>query len=78
MSHSRFDYVKYDGLAQTNQEIAKNICIELETLIEKLGPGRYTSLALTKLEETYMYIGKQIRDNQIIRNGSAPLQESRG
>ncbi len=33
---------------------------------------------MTKLEEAYMCVGKAIRDDQIARNGSAPLQEARG
>lgn len=33
--------------------------------------------AIEKLEECYMWIGKAIRDDQIRRNGSAPLQEAR-
>ncbi len=33
---------------------------------------------LTSVEESYMWIGKAIRDEQIERNGSAPLQEARG
>lgn len=38
---------------------------------------RATSLALTKLEEAYMWIGKALRDDQIARNGSAELMEQR-
>jgi len=33
--------------------------------------------AIDKLEEFYMWVGKAIRDDQIKRNGSAPLQEGR-
>jgi len=36
---------------------------------------RAKALAITKLEEVYMWIGKAIRDDQIKRNGSAELQE---
>jgi len=38
---------------------------------------RAKALAITKLEEVYMWIGKAIRDDQIKRNGSAELQEER-
>lgn len=34
--------------------------------------------AIDSLEEAYMWCGKMIRDAQIARNGSAPLQEERG
>lgn len=75
---SRFDYVKYDEEAQRHQDHAKQLCDDLRAAIEtNLKPGRASSLALTKLEECYMWIGKQIRDDQIARNGSAPLMEER-
>jgi len=76
---SRFDYVRYDACAQGHQERFKQVVTELEAEVEqRLAPGRARSLAITKLEEVYMWIGKQIRDDQIVRNGSAPLQEERG
>ncbi len=74
---SRFDYVKYDWEAMEDQDKAKRHCAVLETLIERLDSSRAKSLALTKLEECYMWIGKAIRDDQIKRNGSAELQEER-
>ena len=72
-----FDYVKYDEQAQQEQDNAKVVCTELETQIAKLGPGRAQALARTKLEECYMWIGKAIRDNQVMRNGGAELMEER-
>lgn len=64
----RFDYVKYDEKSVADQEKAKRLCEELETHIESLKVtatgSRPISLALTKLEEVYMWIGKAIRDNQ--------------
>ena len=64
---SRFNYVKYDQESVQKQEEAKKICENLETLIESLGVGRPQALALTALEETYMWIGKAVRDNQVKR-----------
>ncbi len=76
---SRFDYVKYDEGAQVDQETAKELVISLETFIGlRTNSPRAKALATTKLEECYMWIGKAIRDDQIQRNGSAPLQEERG
>ena len=49
----------------------------MEENITKLYNGRSASLALTKLEEAYMWIGKQIRDDQIARNEHYELQEER-
>jgi len=61
---SRFDYVKLQMSV-------------LEAGIEQLQSPRAKALALTNLEQAYMWIGKAIRDDQIARNGSAELQEER-
>lgn len=86
---SRFDYVKYDEASVADQNEAKELCSRLEVFIDSLGTddahpgemreacGRSKALALTKLEEVYMWIGKAVRDDQIQRNGSAELQEGR-
>ncbi|MGZ3742738.1 MAG: Acb2/Tad1 domain-containing protein [Pseudobdellovibrionaceae bacterium] len=75
---SRFDYVKYDQKATEDQVNFKSSFEELEGLVNSsLKPGRASALVLTKLEEAYMWVGKAIRDEQIVRNGSAELQESR-
>lgn len=75
---SRFDYVKYDKKSIANQNIFKCIVEDLEAHIDALiDSPRAKALALTKLEEVYMWIGKGIRDDQIARNGSVPLQEER-
>lgn len=73
----RFDYVQYDELAAAAQKAIKEKCTDLEVLMDALPNGRGKALALTKLEEAYMWAGKAIRDDQIVRNGSAPLQEHR-
>lgn len=59
------------------QDTAKNFTGQLALMIESLPPGRAKALAVTKLEECYMWIGKAIRDEQIARNGSAELMEER-
>lgn len=74
-----FDYVAYDEEAATQQQAAKELFIGLHKFTDStLADGRAKSLVKTKLEEAYMWVGKAIRDDQIKRNGSAPLQESRG
>ncbi len=75
---SRFDYVKYDNTAVIQQAAVKACCQTLEDLTNGLGSERWKEAALMKLEEFYMCVGKGIRDDQITRNGSAPLQEERG
>ncbi len=72
-----FDYVAYDELAQKQQAHFKEVFMALEQQVGGLRPSRPASLVKTKLEEAYMWVGKAIRDEQIARNGSAPLQEGR-
>lgn len=75
---SRFDYVKYDDTACTQQNSAKSVCSVLESFIDQnCNSPRAKALALTKLEECFMWIGKAIRDDQILRNGCAELKEGR-
>ncbi len=74
---SRFDYVKYDETAVQLQTMFKIEFEKLDQLVDALADSRSKALVLTKLEEAYMWIGKAIRDNQLDRNGSAPLQEQR-
>jgi hypothetical protein len=74
----RFDYVKYDDKANIHQAAFKDEVTHLEQLISaNLHSPRAKSLALTKLEEVYMWIGKDIRDDLIERTGKAELQEER-
>jgi hypothetical protein len=75
---NRFDYVKYDSEAQELQDIFKGKFRDLEISVNLLKPGRATSLVFTKLEEAYMWVGKAIRDEQIVRNANTELNESRG
>jgi hypothetical protein len=75
---SRFDYVKYDEEAQQLQNAHKGNLESIAGHIEaSLVSPRAKALALTKLEECYMWIGKAIRDDQISRNGSALPREER-
>lgn len=76
---SRFDYVKYDAQAELKQTELKSAIAHVEGMVECHLPdaSRAKSLILTKLEEAYMWMGKAVRDDQIKRNGSAPLQEQR-
>lgn len=75
---SRFDYVRYDQVSVDRQGVIKTQCEDLEKSINTMMlDGRAKSLALTKLEEVYMWCGKGIRDDQIKRNGYASSQEER-
>jgi hypothetical protein len=72
MTEKSLDYVKYDEKAQGLQDSMKSQCLCLGAMLNALPDGRAKSLANTKLEEFYMWVGKAIRDDQIARNGSAP------
>lgn len=75
---SRFDYVKYDDNSDLLQEYFKSGVIVLESPIEiYLKSPCAKALAITKLEECYMWLGKAIRDDQIARNGTSEPQEHR-
>ena len=75
---SRFDYVAYDQEAQSTQNLFKAQVQDFEHLVNiHIDDPRSKALAMTHLEEVYMWIGKGIRNDQINRNGSAELQEER-
>jgi len=74
---SRFDYIKYDDATAETQARYKEAFSELSEAIEALGPGRPQSVALTKLEESYMWVGKALRDQQLSKNQKTALNESR-
>ena len=72
---SRFDYVKYDDQACKEQAEFKTVCVNMDTMISSLQSPRAKALAITALEECYMWIGKAIRDDQIYRSGAVPQEE---
>jgi hypothetical protein len=63
----RYDYVKYDDIALAAQQGFKAMFTELTIHVEALDPGAPKILALQKLEEAYMWIGKALRDGQLQR-----------
>ena len=73
MKTNRFDYVKYDNETLEKQKEFKEKFQELEKMIDQLENGRSKSLIYTSLEESYMWVGKALRDQQITKD----LQEER-
>lgn len=58
---------KYRALEADEKQLHDDIkakAEELESLFEKVGPGRYASLAFTSLEESVMWIVKQLTSNK--------------
>lgn len=79
MKAPRFSYVKYDDDIAIDQQGFRAAFELVEKQIEhSLPEGRAKSLALTKLEEAYMWIGKGLRDKQVARNGEVAEQPNRG
>lgn len=64
---SRFDYIKYDQHAQDLSDMFKQRFVELEGYIMNTPASTYRMWAIGALETCFMYIGKCIRDDQLIR-----------
>jgi hypothetical protein len=64
----RFTYVKYDEVSTEKQETFKKLFEEIERFAEvSLKDSREKSLFMTAIEEAYMWTGKAIRNEQIMR-----------
>lgn len=68
----RFEGVSFDAIRQAQHERATLLCTAVEQLVEEIGPSRSASLALTKLEEAHVWIGKALRDAQAQANQESP------
>lgn len=65
----RFSYVEFDATSAAQSAAIRKAMVEVERLVLELTESRPRSLALTKLEEAYMWVGKAIRDEQVARVG---------
>ena len=75
----RFDYVRYDDHSNLIQAGFKEQVENLESAIEeRIADPRAKELALTNLEQVYMWIGKGIKNDQLGRNPATPSEERRG
>lgn len=73
---NRFSYVRYDGIRAEKQQEAKALVEAVEAFLEgSVSNGRPKSLALTALEECYLWIGKAIRDEQIAADKGVAVEE---
>jgi hypothetical protein len=75
---SRFDYVRYDEETASKQASFKGMFEALEEAINTLKDGRAKALCLTALEETYMWVGKSLRDEQVAKIGKSTEEPHRG
>jgi len=60
----RFEFVEFSEASVELMLKCKDAALKMEEAIGLLDQSRSKSLALTKLEECYMWIGKAIRDQQ--------------
>ncbi len=69
----RFDYITYDDQAAAFQlEMKTSFQLILKTLTESLCMSRERQLALTKLEETYVWVCKAVGEDQLQRTAVPP------
>lgn len=61
---SRFDFIKYDNIAQARHDMLKDLIEELAECIVELTPSRESALAMTNLEQSFMWMGKAIKEDQ--------------
>lgn len=66
----RFNYVDYDAQSKGLNEVMKSAVESLAMRIENMPVSRERQLALTALEECFMWVGKAIRDAQIQRQAA--------
>jgi hypothetical protein len=78
-SSKRFDYVNFSESSMTASNEMRDLMTRLERAISDRLPqdARSTSLALTKLEEAWMWIGKSIRDQQESSTSSSSSSTTR-
>lgn len=62
---SRFKYIEYNEESQRLSNERKSQSEQYEKLINLLPESREKSIALTKLEECFMWVGKAIRNIQV-------------
>lgn len=67
---TRFDYVGWDEKAQNLSDSLKSQCLCIEAMINPMADSREKSMAITKLEETFMWIGKAVRSDLLKRKAS--------
>lgn len=68
---SRFSYIAYDEQSAQKSGQVRDHMQQIEALLLQLPESRACSLALTKLEEAFMWVGKAIRDDQLEREGAS-------
>lgn len=66
----RFSHVTFDEQSNALRQKLRDLFESIEHLVTLMPNTRASQLALTKLEEAYMWAGKGVRDGQIARTGT--------
>ncbi len=61
LKSTRFVYVEWDEKAQARSDAGQELAKLMEEHIQSLPPSREASLAMTKLEECFMWMGKAVK-----------------
>lgn len=78
---TKFDHEVFDEVSQDHAKTLKILTENLDGAIRGIHQGgqtRYTSLALTSLEEMFMWTGKAIREAQMMRQNAADGKTEEG
>lgn len=67
MQMNRFEYVPFDLIAIKKHARGKLASQDFEAALADLPNGREKSLALTKIEEAFMWFGKAVREELTAR-----------
>ena len=74
--NTSLDYVPFDEKAKSLQDSIKSQILCIDAMMRgSLKDSREKSLAITKLEEAFMWIGKAIKVDQEARNGERNGQD---
>jgi hypothetical protein len=74
---SRFDYVPFNENTRAAQEEFKQRYVSIEVLIDRLPAMKGKAFALQRLEESFMWVGKALRDIQLeMENANAEKNSS--
>jgi len=73
---NRFESLRFDSHHEGLANRASMLAQEVERFISELKPGRSSAMAVTKLEECHVWMGKAIRDDQIALSNTADTDKA--
>lgn len=70
----RYGYIAYDDKSKQLSAYIQGHLLTVESFLSNLPNTREKALAMTKLEEAFMWVGKAIKADQIERMKTAKLE----